>query len=186
MTAIHDLALPSSFGLTCLLLVGLFFFIRASTKDRTETALYQSDLEDVALLTRLQSYFDNRAYRVTQIDATTERITVEGTVSASVFLATFLGILAAIGLLCVALVWSIAFPQLGASPYLLVLAATVAPWFYWQGANRSESVTFQLNPAMHSEPTANIPETAQLRVTAHRDELLALESQNKLKRMSTD
>ncbi|MBD0390148.1 MAG: cofactor assembly of complex C subunit B, partial [Nostoc sp. C3-bin3] len=37
--------LPSTFVLTFLLAVGLFFFIRASTKDRTETARLISEQE---------------------------------------------------------------------------------------------------------------------------------------------
>ena len=40
---------PSIFTLTVVLAIGLVFFIRASTKDRTETALYATEMDDVSL-----------------------------------------------------------------------------------------------------------------------------------------
>jgi len=187
MVLTHDFALPSAFGLTFLLFVGLSFFIRASTKDRTETAYYRSDLEDVPLLEALQRHFADRAYRVTQVEADQGQISLEGMVRASLFLAIFLGGLAAIGLFCLALVLAIAFPQGGYFPYLLLLASPVASWFYWRGSTRAETVTFQL---LNSEDTdlsqPSERPNCQLRVSAHRDELIALESRVPLKRIETE
>ncbi|MBE7383172.1 MAG: cofactor assembly of complex C subunit B [Leptolyngbya sp. SIO1E4] len=185
MTSTYDFALPSVFGLTFLLFIGLGFFIRASTKDRTEKARYLSELDDVTLLETLQHYFANRAYRVTGVEPEVGRISLEGMVGASVFLAGFLGGLAGIGLFCLALVIAIASPTWGYTPYWLLLLTPIAPWFYWRGATRSESVTFQLDPL---EPDNQIApqKGTQLVVSAHRDELIALESQIRLKRIEAE
>lgn len=186
MASTYNFALPSVFGLTFLLFVGLGFFIRASTKDRTENALYQTALDDVSLMEALQKYFEGRAYRVTQVDNATGQISLEGTVGASIFLAVFLGSLAAIGLFCLALVLAIAFPRLGYGPYGLMLLAPIASWFYWRGATRVEQVTFQLLDA-DSTPKAPTPDgEARLSIAAHRDELAVLESQIPLKRIETE
>ncbi len=61
--------LPSTFVLTLLLAVGLFFFIKASVKDRTEQVKLSSDSAQESLLTQLQQYFSDRAYRVAAVDA---------------------------------------------------------------------------------------------------------------------
>ncbi|NER79875.1 MAG: cofactor assembly of complex C subunit B [Leptolyngbya sp. SIO1D8] len=177
--------MSSVFGLTCLLLIGLGFFIRASTKDRTETALYLSESDDVTLLETLQRYFAGRAYRVTGIEPEVGRISLEGMVQASVFLAAFLGGLAGVGLFCLGLVLTIAFPSWGYKPYLLLLACPIAPWFYWKGATRLESVNFQLDPVKTTEQATPHAKT-KLVVSAHRDELISLESKVSLKRIEAE
>ncbi|HEY9886891.1 MAG TPA: cofactor assembly of complex C subunit B, partial [Candidatus Obscuribacterales bacterium] len=176
-----DFALPSAFGLTFLLFIGLGFFIRASVKDRTEHALYETNLDEVALMEALQQYFAGRAYRVTAIDADSGQIALEGTVGASIFMAVFLGSLAGAGLFCLALVLAIAFPPLGNGPYGLLLLAPLASWFYWRGATRVEQVTFRLLPLPIAATTGS-----RFTVAAHRDELAVLETQVPLKRIETE
>ena len=61
--------LPSTFVLTLLLAVGLFFFIKASVKDRIEQVKLASESAQESLLTQLQEYFASRAYRVAAVDA---------------------------------------------------------------------------------------------------------------------
>ncbi len=178
-----DVALPSAFSLTFLLFIGLTFFIRASTKDRTEQAQYLTDLNDVELMTALQDYFAKRAYQVTQVDETTGQISLVGMVQASPFLAVFLGLLAAIGLLCLALVVTIAIPDLGSIPYGLLLLAPLASVFYWKGATRPESVVFRL---LSSETEKEGSPKTALRIRAHRDELAVLESKLPLKRQGVE
>lgn len=185
MTSSFDFALPSTFGLTVLLFVGLGFFIRASTKDRTETAVYVSELDDVMLLETIQRHFVDRAYQVTGVEPDKGRMSLKGMVSASIFLATFLAMLAGIGLFCLALVFAIAFPGWGNIPYLLLLATPVAPWFYYKGATRLESVSFQLAAGEAEDSVAQSEET-RLFVSAHRDELIALEAQVPLKRTEAE
>lgn len=186
MSLTSNFALPSAFGLTCLLFIGLSFFIRASTKDRTETVWYLSNLTDVALLETLQGYFAKRAYRVVALNPESGKISLVGMVGASYFLAMFLGTLALVGLGCLALVLAIALPQLGNAPYLLLLATPIAPWFYWTGSTRQESVTFQLQPLNNSLQTQHPQMTTQLLMSAHRDELQVLESTIPLKRIEAE
>jgi hypothetical protein len=181
-----DFALPSAFGLTLLLLVGLGFFIRASTKDRTETALYVATLDEVSLMAALQKYFASRAYRVTAVNDNTGQIFLAGTVRASIFLAIFLGSLAAIGLFCLGLVLAIAFPGLGYSPYGLLVLSPIASWFYWRGSTREEQVSFQLIDSTTALPISTAEDETLLSMSAHRDELAVLESQVPLKRVETE
>lgn len=186
MMLIQDWVLPSTFGLTCLLFIGLGFFIRASTKDRTETALFHSELGDVALLERLQQYFSSRAYQVSEVDADSGRVTLTGTVGASVFLAVFLGGLAGVGLGCLSLVIAIAQPNWGTSAYALLLGAPAASWFYWRGATRQESVVFQLDPPNQKSERKDALKGTELMVSAHRDELITLVSKLPLKRVGAE
>lgn len=189
MTALENLVPPSIFGLTFVLFIGLFFFIRASIKDRTETALYTTQLEDIALLDKLQHYFSKRAYRVTEVNPDSGKISLEGKVGASIFLALFLGSLAGIGLFCLALVLTMATPKLGSWPFGLLLLAPLASWFYWRGATRLEQVSFQVLPSTDQESASDAQSTpldTRLQVTAHRDELAALASQVPLKRQEVE
>jgi Cofactor assembly of complex C subunit B len=157
--------LTSTLILTLLLAVGLFFFIRASTKDRIEQMVLEtSDMEEV-LLPRLQSYFTDRAYRVTAVDRDTDIITFEGSVRPSVFLASLLTGLAAVGALCLALVLSMLFPAVGRLFLGLLLIAPLAGWFYWQGSSRTEQIRLKVE----SQEGQPIPTT--IRISGHRDEL---------------
>lgn len=187
MTTVDRFIPPSIFGLTFLLAIGLFFFIRASTKDRTETALYVTGLEDVTLLEKLQQYFSSRSYRVTEVNPQSGRISLEGQVGASIFLALFLGSLAGIGLLCLALVLTMSAPQLSSWPYGLLLLSPLASWFYWRGATRVEQVSFQVLAGNGEQPHQSVSAgKTGLQVTAHRDELAALVSQLPLKRQEAE
>jgi Cofactor assembly of complex C subunit B len=157
--------LTSTLILTLLLAVGLFFFIRASTKDRIEQMVLEtSDVEEV-LLPRLQSYFTDRAYRVAAVDRDTDIITFEGLVRPSVFLASLLTGLAAIGALCLALVLSMLFPAVGRLFLGLLLIAPLAGWFYWQGSSRTEQIRLKVE----SQDGQPVPTT--IRISGHRDEL---------------
>jgi Cofactor assembly of complex C subunit B len=157
--------LTSTLILTLLLAVGLFFFIRASTKDRIEQMVLEtSDMEEV-LLPRLQAYFTERAYRVTAVDRDTDIITFEGLVRPSVFLAALLTGLAAIGALCVALVLSMLFPDVGRLFLGLLLIAPLGGWFYWQGSSRTEQI--RLKVESQDEP----PAPTTIKISGHRDEL---------------
>jgi Cofactor assembly of complex C subunit B len=157
--------LTSTLVLTLLLAVGLFFFIRASTKDRIEQMVLEtSDVEEV-LLPKLQSYFTDRAYRVAAVDRDTDIITFEGLVRPSVFLAALLTGLAAVGALCLALVLSMLFPDVGRLFLSLLAIAPLAGWFYWQGSSRTEQI--RLKVESQDEP----PASTMIRISGHRDEL---------------
>jgi Flp pilus assembly protein TadB len=163
--------LSSTFFLTLLLAVGLFFFIKASVKDRIQQMQLTCEQSQDMLWEQLKSYFQQRAYYAIAEDATQKQITFEGHVRPSWFLAIFLSALAAVGLLCLALVLALLFPEPAANfVYALVLLAPLAGVFYWRGANRTEQVKIQVQP--HSESHTN----HQSMVTAigHRDELATL------------
>ena len=99
----------SILSLTILLMIGLFFFIKGSIKDRTEiVTLACEDTED-NILSYLRDYFQKRSYQVKAIDTETNKVTLEGMVYPSIFLALFLSLLAACGLFCFALVLSMLF-----------------------------------------------------------------------------
>ena len=164
-------AMLSIFVLTLLMLIGLLFFIRASVKDRTEVIKLMWEPSDVSLLNQLQAYFNQRAYRVVTTDASRLQVTFEGFVQPSVALAFFLTLLAAIGLLCLALMLSFFFPQFSnlllALPFLSLLTGV----FYWKKAARLEQVVLRVeNDSALAAETANV-----VTVTAHRDELAALQ-----------
>lgn len=169
--------LSSTFLLTLLLAVGLFFFIRASVKDRTEQVRLIAQEPEESLLNRLQQYFDQRAYRVAAIDAATHQVTFQGFVRPSWFLAIFLTLLAACGILCLSLVLSLLYPTLTYAFFALVLLAPVAGVFYWKKAGRSEQVLL----SVEAGPTENTGSQSLLTVTAHRDEVQELKQALKLK-----
>jgi len=163
--------LSSTFFLTLLLLVGLFFFIRASVKDRTQTVKLVSDLSEETLAGQLQQYFSQRAYKLTDIDSESNQIAFEGIVRPSFFLAIFLTMLTAVGILCLALVLSSLLPNFGNGVFLLVALSPLAGLFYWKNAKRPERVLLRVE----SEQSENKLGQSVLTVIAHRDELLALQ-----------
>jgi hypothetical protein len=161
---------PSTLLLTLLLSVGLFFFIRASTKDRTETALLVSEQDEAALMPQLKQYFSSRSYRVAVVDQAQNQVTFEGFVRPSWFLAVFLTVLAAAGLICLSLVLSMLFPGVGLLSLGLVLLSPVSGIFYWQKAGRLEKVSLKVESTQKEQ---HFP--SKITVTAHRDELMELQ-----------
>ena len=149
------------------MMIGLFFFIRASVKDRTkQIQLLPNESEDV-LIRKLQEYFEARAYQMTSVDSDKKQIAFKGYVQPSVFLAILLSFLALVGLFCLILVLFLLFPDLSQSCWLLVLIAPCAGLFYWKKAGRWEDILLQV---MAQENSPNL-----VRVVAHRDELIQLQ-----------
>jgi ABC-type sugar transport system permease subunit len=169
--------LPSTFVLTLLLAVGLFFFIKASVKDRTEQVKLSSQKAEESLLTDLQQYFSDRAYRVAAVDAPNHQVTFEGFVRPSWFLAIFLTLLSAGGTLCLGLVLAMLVAQHGEIFLGLVLLSPLAGLFYWKKAGRSEQVSLKLESAGESGSQTG----SLVTVRAHRDELAAMQKALDLK-----
>ncbi|MBW4615867.1 MAG: cofactor assembly of complex C subunit B [Desmonostoc vinosum HA7617-LM4] len=162
--------LPSTLLLTLLLLVGLFFFIRASTKDRTETVQLQSEQDEAILMSQLKEYFRLRSYQVAAVDTEQNKVTFEGFVRPSWFLAVFLSLLTAVGLVCLSLVVSLLFPNLSSVSFLMILLSPLSGLFYWKKAGRLEKVLLKLE-AIQSEQHS----PSKITVMAHRDELIELQ-----------
>ncbi|MDJ0658613.1 MAG: cofactor assembly of complex C subunit B [Crocosphaera sp.] len=169
--------LISTFFLTLLLMVGLFFFIRASVKDRTEQVKLISEVPKTSLLEQLKTYFTQRSYEVTESNREQDSVTFEGLVRPSWFLAIFLTILAASGMLCLVLVLSFVYPPLTPLFFSLELLSPLAGLFYWQKAGRMETVSLSLE----SLTTESSQEGSLLTLTAHRDEVIQLRQKFALK-----
>lgn len=165
----------STLLLTSLLAVGLFFFIRASVKERTQEIRLVLEQPQETLMAQLQRYMQERSYQVAKVDAEQNQVTFEGFVRPSVFLAIFLTVLAAAGILCLALVLSLLFPSLGGIFLGLVLLSPAAGAFYWKRAGRREQVLLKVE-AIDSESKSQ----SQLIAIAHRDELIELRKALKL------
>jgi Cofactor assembly of complex C subunit B len=173
--------LSSTALLTILLAIGLFFFIRASTKTRIEVAKLVADRPETSLLQELDQYFTQRAYRVAAVDAEQNQVTFEGLVRPSVFLAIFLTMLAAAGLLCLSLVLSMVVPMGGNWFLGLVLVAPLAGVFYWRKSARPEQVLLRVEPLQNSSlATTERVQQQLVTVTGHRDELAELQQALKL------
>ncbi|AFZ00800.1 cofactor assembly of complex C subunit B [Calothrix sp. PCC 6303] len=169
--------LPSTLLLTLLMLVGLLFFIRASTKDRIETAQLVSQQDEATFMSGLKEYFQHRGYRVAAVDSQRNEVTFEGFVRPSVFLAVFLTLLAATGLLCLTLVVLQLFPNLSIALAAIVLLSPLSGIFYWKKAGRLEKVSLLVKPTKEE----NSNPLSRITVVAHRDELAQLQSSLSLK-----
>ena len=195
--------LSSTFFLTLLMMIGLVFFIRASTKERIEVIQFAMAQPLDKALEHLQSYFLQRSYQSVpeeqggssnspnqtspsaEIPQAVTKQVFEGMVRPSVFLAILLFVLASIGFLCLALVLSILLPQLGAFVWALVLLAPVASFFYWKKSSRIEQVSFKIEPLSIPRSSPDIlsnsgnpgiePTETKVTVMGHRDELASLQ-----------
>lgn len=127
-------------------------------------------------MTQLQQYLQSRSYTLAGVDAEKNWVTFEGFVRPSLFLAIFLSMLAAVGILCLTLVCSLLFPNWTAAFSSLTLLAPVAGVFYWKKAGRKERVSLKLESAGD-----RVPPQSLLTVTAHRDELIQLQRSLSLK-----
>ena len=149
------------------MMIGLFFFIRASVKDRTkQIQLIPSETEDI-LLKKLQKYFENRAYQLTSVDPENKQITFRGFVQPSIFLAILLSLLAVVGFSCLALILFLLFPNSNNLVWLLTILSPLAGVFYWRKAGRWEEILLRVVSRTDSPNLVSI--------TAHRDELIQLE-----------
>ena len=173
--------LSSTLFLTVLLLIGLFFFIRASVKDRTTEAQFRSNLPEISLLPQIKNYFFQRSYEVKSLDPDQEAVTLEGFVQPSWFLAIFLSFLAGSGFVCIGLVLFLYFSEWSyrSAFFLITLLTPLAGIFYWKKAGRVEQVSVKLNESSEAEQTL-------ITVKAHRDELIQLQQSLPLQRCDRD
>lgn len=191
--------LSSTFFLTVLLLIGLVFFIRASTKDRIEVAQLITHHEQEHVLEQLQRYFSERAYRLVEADPNRDLVTFEGFVRPSWFLAIFLSALAAVGLLCLSLVLTYLFPETSPALLAVVLLSPGAGVFYWKRSARLEQVSLRVEALGESSlkydqsvaSNADADDSSAsaktgILVRGHRDELTELQRSLNLKRLDVE
>lgn len=158
--------LSSTLFLTLLMFVGLWFFIRASVKERIEQMELTSDRAPEQIYQAVVQYFEQRAYTVSTLKPGENTATLEGFVRPSLFLALFLSFLAACGLFCLGLVLAYVLPALGGWALLMMAIAPGAGVFYWRKAGRVEQVQIKV--------TAQTEQGNQIWVQGHRDELAQL------------
>jgi hypothetical protein len=158
----------STLLLTLLLAIGLVFFLRAASKDRTTVVDVTSPKPAVEVLEGLTSWLTARGWAASGGDANQQLLRFRGQVSSSVPLAILLSMLGAVGAGCLGLVIRQLIPSLGWWPLVLALLGPAAGLLYRRRAERAETVELRLISGAEGGGS-------QLKLRAHRDELIALE-----------
>jgi hypothetical protein len=161
-------ALGSTLLLTLLLAVGLVFFLRASSKDRTTVVEVHSPRPPLEVLEGLSHWLQERGWHAEAGDPQLRLLRFSGEVGASGSLALLLSLLGGIGAACLGLVLRQLLPLLGWWPLLLGLVGPMAGWIYKRRARRREQVELRL--ISPDDATGSC-----LKLRAHRDELIAME-----------
>lgn len=162
--------LGSTFLLTLLLAIGLVFFLRAASKDRTTVVEVHSPRPPLEVLDGLSGWLAQRGWQTEAGDPDRQVLRFRGQVGASSALAVLLSLLGGLGAACLGLVLRQLLPSLGWWPLLLALAGPLAGVIYRRRATRVESLELRLL----SEPGS---QESTLRLRAHRDELIAIETE---------
>ncbi len=159
----------STLLLTLLLAIGLGFFLRAASKDRTTVVDIHSPMAPLVVLDGISAWLEERGWRRDGGDADRQVLRFHGNVASSGALALFLSILGGLGSGCLGLVLIQLFPELGWWPLLLaVIGGPVAGLIYRERSTRVESLELRLISS--AEKNGSL-----LRIRAHRDELIAME-----------
>lgn len=155
--------------LTLLLVIGLIFFLRAASKDRTTVVDVRSSLPPLEVLNGVSYWLEDRGWRGDGGDADRQVLRFQGSVASSATLAVLLSIFGGLGSACLGLVIRQLYPFLGWWPLLLALLGGPAAGFvYRRRAARMELLELRLMSSAEDEESI-------LRIRAHRDELIAME-----------
>ena len=164
-------SLNSTLLLTILLAIGLFFFLRASSKDRTTVVEISSSQKPVKVLNGLYEWLDLRGWKQTGGDFSQRILIFKGQVVSSKFLAIFLGILGGFGSCALGLVIIQIYPALGCWPILIgLIGGPLSGMVYFKKSAREEK--FELRLINKDDDVMTF-----LRLRAHRDELISLENE---------
>ncbi|MEN9767753.1 MAG: hypothetical protein RLZZ32_1713 [Cyanobacteriota bacterium] len=163
-------ALGSTLPLTLLLAIGLVFFLRAASKDRTTVVEIRSSRPPLEVLPALTEWLLGRGWVAEETNPERRLLRFRGQVEASGSLALLLSLLGAVGAACLGLVLCQLLPALAWWPLLLTALGPLAGWIYRRRAARPE--TLELRLISHDEATGSA-----LQMRAHRDELIALEQE---------
>ena len=154
--------------LTLLLAVGLVFFLRAASKDRTTTVEVRSSRPPLEVLPALTGWLEGRGWKPAGGDPDRRHLVFRAAVASSPALAVLLSLLGGVGAACLGLVLRQLIPALAWWPLLLALLGPLAGAIYRRRAQRAEELELRL--LSHDGATGS-----ELRLRAHRDELIALE-----------
>ena len=162
-------AFSSTLFLTILLAIGLVFFLRAASKDRTTIVDVQSPLPPLEVLKGMSFWLEQRGWRKNGGNVEEKLLIFNGNVSSSFFLVIFLSCLGGLGSACLGLVLIQLYPSLSWWPLLLAaIGAPLAGIIYRIKSEREESLEVKLL-------TSDISEISIVRIKAHRDELIAIQ-----------
>ena len=162
-------AFSSDLLLTILLAIGLVFFLRAASKDRTTVVDIQSTLPPLEVLGGISLWLEERGWKKTGGNVEEQLLIFNGNVASSSFLAIFLSCLGALGSACLGLVLIQLYPSLGWWPLLLAaIGGPMAGTIYKIKSKREESLELKLL-------SQELSEVSVLRIRAHRDELIAIQ-----------
>ena len=162
-------AFSSTLFLTILLAIGLVFFLRAASKDRTTIVDVQSPLPPLEVLNGISLWLEERGWKKNGGNVEEKLLVFNGSVASSTFLAIFLSCLGGLGAACLGLVLIQLYPSLSWWPLLLsVVGAPLAGFVYRLKSKRDESLELKL---LSSE----LSSISILRIKAHRDELIAIQ-----------
>ena len=170
MAALMPPALGSTLLLTLLRAVGLVFFLRAASKDRTTVVEVRSSKPPLEVLPVMAEWLQQRGWLEEESNPERRLLRFRGQVQASGALALLLSLLGGVGAGSLALVLRQLVPQLHWWPLLLIGLGPLAGVIYRRRAARAESVELRL--ISHDQATGSA-----LRLRAHRDELIALEQE---------
>ena len=164
--------LNSTLLLTILLAIGLFFFLRASSKDRTTVIEISSEQRPLQVLNVLYEWLNLRGWKQTGGDFDRKTLVFEGQVVSSKYLAVFLGMLGAFGSCALGLVIIQIYPVLSWWPILLgFIGGPLSGIIYLKKSAREEK--FELRLINENDED----EITFMRLRAHRDELISLENE---------
>ena len=156
--------------LTILLAIGLFFFLRASSKDRTTIVEISSSQQPVKVLNGLCEWLNLRGWKQTGGDSEQRILIFNGQVVSSKFLAIFLGFLGGFGSCALGLVITQIYPELDWWPILLgLIGGPLSGIIYLKKSAREEKFELRLINENNN--------STLMRLRAHRDELISLENE---------
>ena len=162
-------AFSSTLFLTILLTIGLVFFLRAASKDRTTVVDVQSPLPPLEVLKGVSFWLEERGWKRNGGDVEEKFLLFNGSVASSTFLAIFLSCLGGLGSASLGLVLIQLYPALSWWPLLLAaIGAPLAGSIYRVKSKREESLEVKLL-------SSDISDISILRIKAHRDELIAIQ-----------
>ena len=165
-------SLNSTLILTILLAIGLFFFLRASSKDRTTVVEITSSQKPVEVLNVMCEWLNLRGWKQIGGDFDQRILIFQGQVVSSKLLAIFLGILGGFGSCALGLVIIQIYPILGWWPILLgFIGGPASGIVYLRKSAREEKFELRLISKDENE------KMTLMRLRAHRDELISLENE---------
>ena len=162
-------AFSSTLFLTILLAIGLGFFLRAASKDRTTSVDVKSPLPPLEVLKGISFWLEERGWTKNGGIVEEKLLIFNGNVASSKFLVIFLSCLGGLGSACLGLVLIQLYPSLSWWPLLLAaIGAPLAGIVYRVKSKREESLEVKLL-------SPDLSDSSILRIKAHRDELIAIQ-----------